>query len=42
MRKIIVLTAAIGLTFGSFASVAAQDRWAGGDDLRYQPAAVHG
>ena len=37
MRKIIVLTAAIGLTFGSFASVAAQDRWAGGDDLATNP-----
>ena len=37
MRKIIVLTAAIGLTFGSFASVAAQDRWDGGDDLPTNP-----
>ena len=42
MRKIITLTAVVGLTFGSFAGVAAQDRWAGGDDLRHQPAAVHG
>jgi ABC-type sugar transport system substrate-binding protein len=37
MRKIIVLTAAISLTFGSFASVAAQDRWDGGDDLPTNP-----
>ena len=37
MRKIITLTAVVGLTFGSFASVAAQDRWAGGDDLPTNP-----
>jgi ABC-type sugar transport system substrate-binding protein len=37
MRKIIVLTAALSLTLGSFASVAAQDRWAGGDDLPTNP-----
>ena len=38
MRKIIALsTVAIGLTFGSFASVAAQDRWDGGDDLATNP-----
>jgi ABC-type sugar transport system substrate-binding protein len=37
MRKIITLTAVVGLTFGSFASVAAQDRWDGGDDLPTNP-----
>jgi ABC-type sugar transport system substrate-binding protein len=37
MRKLIVLTTAAALTLGSVASVSAQDRWAGGDDLPTNP-----
>ena len=37
MRKLIVLTAVAALTVGSVASVSAQDRWAGGDDLPTNP-----
>jgi ABC-type sugar transport system substrate-binding protein len=39
MRKLITLTAVAALTLGSVASVSAQDRWAGGDDLPTNPLA---
>jgi len=39
MRKLITLTAVVALTVGSVASVSAQDRWAGGDDLPTNPLA---
>jgi rhamnose transport system substrate-binding protein len=37
MRKLIVLTTVLALTLGSAASVTAQDRWDGGDDLPTNP-----
>jgi rhamnose transport system substrate-binding protein len=37
MRKILVLLTTLALVLGSFASVSAQDRWDGGDDLPTNP-----
>jgi rhamnose transport system substrate-binding protein len=42
MRKLVVLTTVLALTIGSAASVAAQDRWDGGDDLPTSPLACPG
>ena len=39
MRKLIVLLTVLALTLGSAASVTAQDRWDGGDDLPTNPLA---
>ena len=42
MRRSIVLLATLALTLGSFASVGAQDRWDGRDDLPTSPLACPG
>lgn len=39
MRKILVLLTTLALVLGMFATVSAQDRWAGGDDLPTNPLA---